>query len=255
MGKRSKIDWCDASWNPVTGCLHGCPYCYAKRIAQRFCGKVDTGTSLLHVVKGPIYKNDGTINPYPYAFEPTIYVQRLNIPQEWKKPRNIFVCSMADLFGNWVPDAWILRVIHACQQAPQHRYLFLTKNPERYETLYARGIIGEEDRNFWFGTTLAEFGNGEIYSSEKVNTFISCEPMLAPWPDGKPDLTQKKYFPQWVILGAETGSRKEKVVPERAWVEHAVEICRAFDAKVFMKESLRELIGADFVQEYPWQEG
>lgn len=264
MGKNSKIDWCDASWNPVTGCLHGCPYCYARRIAERFGSRMQPIFRDFPILREPVrctdtYEymremgiSDGKIQPYPFDFTPTFHVYRLDEPAKWKKPRNIFVCSMADLFGNWVPDAWILAVIKACREAPQHRYLFLTKNPERYEPLYARGIIGKEDRNLWFGTTIPRFGDGEIYSSEKVNTFISCEPMLAPWPDGKPNLMQKQYFPPWVILGAETGKRKGKVVPERSWVEHAVETCRAFGAKVFMKESLRELMGADFVQEFPW---
>ena len=71
--------------------------------------------------------------PYPFGFKPTFHRYRLNQPMRWTKPRDIFVCSMADLFGEWVPTEWISAVIEACKAAPQHRYLFLTKNPnERF---------------------------------------------------------------------------------------------------------------------------
>ena len=102
MGDRTKIDWCDASWNPVTGCLHGCKYCYAARMACRFAGNVDTGSERIHEIEHQIYRDDGTVNPYPFGFDPTFHRYRLDEPKHWKKPRNIFVCSMADLMGEWL---------------------------------------------------------------------------------------------------------------------------------------------------------
>ena len=60
-------------------------------------------------------------------------------------------------------------------------------------------------------------------------------------------------MPEWVIFGAETGNRKGKVTPEKAWIDNAVKMCRNIKAKVFMKESLREIMGGDFVQEFPWE--
>lgn len=128
MGRITRIDWCDATFNPITGCLHGCEYCYAKRIAERFgikpFGNVEP-TELLE----PVVLNDKA-EPYPLGFSPTFHRYRLDEPQHWKKPRTIFVCSMADLFGDWVPDEWIKAVFDACEKAPQHRYLFLTKKTE-----------------------------------------------------------------------------------------------------------------------------
>lgn len=96
MGRKTKIDWCDSSWNPITGCLHGCPYCYAAGMARRFGGKIITGHDRLYILDAPIRREDGMINPYPYRFGPTYHKYRLKIPQDWKKPQTIFVCSMAE---------------------------------------------------------------------------------------------------------------------------------------------------------------
>ena len=283
MGDRTKIDWCDASWNPVTGCLHGCEYCYARGIANRFKMQeaamnerysVDkdgfeiirsprTGDALcvLHKpyktakIENPIVASRPVTEPYPVGFIPTFHEYRLLIPATWRKPRTIFVCSMADLFGEWVPVEWIKAVLDACRAAPQHRYLFLTKNPERYDELEDLDIITDKDTNFWLGSTTTIVTRDLLHYNRVLHTFQSCEPMLAPWPTaGEPNREhlEKGDMPEWVIFGAETGNRKDKVVPEKAWIDNAVKMCRNIGAKVFMKESLREIMGADFIQEFPW---
>lgn len=274
MGKVTKIDWCDSSWNPVTGCFHGCKYCYARRIAKRFGTH---GENLLDVVGDSIeyidgyrgirelknqlsevyYDYDGYSHakpsPYPYDFEPTFHRYRLDEPRHWTKPRAIFVCSMADLFGEWVPDEWIVDVLNACRAAPQHRYLFLTKNPGRYDALEEAGIITPEDENFWLGSTVTDMNRDLMHWDTALHTFQSCEPMLAPWPPaGKPNEKFRGVWPEWVIFGAETGNRKGKVIPGKEWIDNAVEMCRNIGAKVFMKESLRQIMGEDFIQEFPW---
>ena len=145
--KKTKIDWADSSWNPVSGCLHGCEYCYARGIANRFggynidpvgestfiCEKIDgTKVAMLTHQLSKIDKSGNVhVAPYPYRFMPTFHQYRLGEPAKWTTPRTIFVCSMADLFGDWVPYEWIQKVFEACKAAPQHRYLFLTKNPDR----------------------------------------------------------------------------------------------------------------------------
>ena len=285
MGEHTRIDWCEATWNPVTGCLHGCTYCYAEKIANRFSGhapienlddyckwppengRLDCGDcqKCNHVLNEPFrcsstYKymqiadiNTGKIEPYPYGFNPTFHRYRLDEPQKWKKPRNIFVCSMADLFGEWVPDDWIKDVFEACIKAPQHRYLFLTKNTKRYKEL-AKNLDWYEDYftrgNFWFGTTIEHPSENLEFGSPYVNSFISIEPILSA-PDETVRLSEMRS--KWVIIGAETGNRKGKIVPKREWIERVTEFCDYFGAKVFMKESLRELIGDDFRQEFPWE--
>lgn len=290
MGKKTKIDWCDSTWNPVTGCLHGCEYCYARRIAERFGGASEThnnecchecqwiteGTGEIHELDEPIYDFDNGRNaPYPFDFDPTFHRYKLDEPQRWKKPRNIFVCSMADLFGDWVPDEWIKEVFAACEKAPQHRFLFLTKNPGRYCHLERAGIMPKGD-NFWFGatfdhsnwpghdgpheipgrpTTFALHGKmvhdaGDFYypAYPEKNRFVSFEPLLY-------DIGAHigSTGAQWHIIGAETGNRKGKVATQREWVEHIVEYSDKNHIPVFMKESLRGLMGDDFRQEFPWE--
>lgn len=265
MGQSTKIDWCDASWNPVTGCLHGCEYCYARSIATRFSAenmeRTFEGRCVNWFSDGPkeldcpVYAN-GHKQPYPFGFTPTFHRYKLDEPQKWTRPRTIFVCSMADLFGEWVPDEWIIEVLNACRKAPWHRYLFLTKNPERYDRLEDADLITDRDMNFWLGSTTTDITRDKLHYNQALHTFQSCEPMLAPWPLARAVNQISKWngwLPEWVIFGAETGNRKGKVIPEKAWVDNAVQMCRNMGAKVFMKESLREIMGPDFRQEFPWE--
>lgn len=257
MGKKTKIDWCDATWNPVTGCLHECEYCYARRIATRFGGNLMPIFTEHPILREPVKGADGKTCPYPFDFAPTFHRYRLDEPQKWTKPRTIFVCSMADLFGAWVPDEWIIEVLNACRKAPQHRYLFLTKNPKRYDALEEADLITDADMNFWLGTTTTDITKDLLHFNEALHTFQSCEPMLKPWPPARQanqESMRKNWLPEWVIFGAETGNRKDKVIPEKAWVDNAVQMCRNMGAYVFMKESLREIMGDDFIQEFPWED-
>ena len=279
---KTKIDWADASWNPVTGCMHGCEYCYARRIAERFggCWRLDlppdtswrgnVGEKGLmgdyarhsdrkcHVLDEPEIEcavfdppsgYRGKVKPYPYYFSPTFHRYRLGEPQSWKKPRNIFVCSMADLFGDWVPDEWIEQVFEACEAAPQHKYLFLTKNGKRYLELARKGIMPDAD-NFWYGCSVTR-PDAPFFFSNKCKTFASIEPILEPF-DWVPGL-KHIGLPDWIIVGAETGNRKNKVRPEKDWLGGIVNGCAEHNIPLFMKESLRELMGADFRQEFPWE--
>nr|DAM61964.1 MAG TPA: Protein of unknown function (DUF5131) [Caudoviricetes sp.] len=247
MGSKTRIDWCDSTWNPVTGCLHRCEYCYARKIAKRF-GHHLTGLKCQngHVLETPARKNGMTI-PYPYDFEPTFHCYKLDEPKGWKKSRNVFVCSMADLFGDWVPDEWIEQVFKACEAASQHRYLFLTKNPKRYVDLYAKNIL-PIGKGYWYGTTVTSPEQPFFYSyalDDNQHTFVSIEPIMGSF--GK-----IKNPPDWVIVGAETGNRKGKVVPQKEWIDEVTAECRRWRVPIFMKEPLREIMGDDFQQEFPW---
>ena len=305
MGDKTKIDWADATWNPVTGCRHGCEYCYARRIAERFSAEgqtLDAPCELqrvwiqdaaglepgLHVLRYEVrLQENGRVCPYPFGFTPTFHKYRLDIPKHWTKPRTIFVCSMADLFGDWVPDKWIKDVFDACRKAPQHRYLFLTKNPARYCDLYRAGKLPGGD-NYWYGATY-DHGEGlgrrhgmenrpvtftldgkpvhnagswwlpgwfwgdtpELMETGETirNSFISFEPLLY-------DIGAHigSTGGDWLIIGAETGNRKGKPICKREWVDHIVDYARKTGKPVFMKESLRGIMGEDFVQEFPWQQ-
>ncbi len=275
MGHRTKISWCDSTWNPVTGCLHGCEYCYAYNIAYRF-GSVGTesnsengydcdlyeGTGENHVLDKPALREwkNGKVTkaPYPFCFDPTFHRYKLDEPLRWKKPRTIFVCSMADLFGEWVPDEWIEQVFRACEAAPQHRYLFLTKNPKRFKFLRENGI--KLPKGCWIGTSISEdkeeydqYTGRTRYISDNwdtnANWFVSVEPILERMSRNS---IENLTAMNWVIVGAETGSRKEKIVPQKEWIDEIADECKRCRVPIFMKESLRGLMGADFRQEFPW---
>lgn len=275
MGQNTKIDWCDATWNPVTGCYHRCEYCYARRIAERFgCATIAIYDEDGYVVDGFVTCADGTchemehpyedcgkgrIAPYPYEFDPTFHRYKLDEPQHWKKPHTIFVCSMADLFGEWVPDEWIEQVFKACEAAPQHRYMFLTKNPARFKQLRKNGVKLPND--CWIGTSVTrdaeqadQYTGRTGYLSENWDTtaqwFVSVEPILERMSRGS---IENLTAMNWVIVGAETGRRNEKVIPEKKWIDEIAEECKRCGTPIFMKESLRGLMGADFRQEFPWE--
>ncbi len=241
--EKTKIDWCDSTWNPVTGCLHGCKYCYARGIANRFSsGAEKWSDDNLFVLDEKIYAEESEkAEPYPYGFMPTLHRYRLDEYAN-KNGRNIFVCSMADLFGKWVPDSWIEEIFKACDKAPQHNYIFLTKNPNRYIELEGKNILRRR-KNMWYGfsnTKNNEYGTFRFPSH--INFFVSVEPILE---------HMSVPLEDWVIVGAETGRRKDKVIPKREWIENIVSDCKKYDIPLFMKSSLSDIWGEPLIQEFP----
>lgn len=287
MGYKSRVDWCDSTWSPVTGCLHGCEYCYARRIAERFrpeyvSGMYGTNESEVssrtnYELKEPMrrcrYESDGVKllyekTAYPFGFVPTFHRYRLEEPQRWKKPRTIFVCSMADLFGEWVPGEWIREIVAACDAAPQHRYLFLTKNPSKYKELdslvhwptFEETNIEKSRPYMMLGASATNDAQMKVaYDSDA--DWVSIEPiherLLSEWfvssigSDDGQCIEFRRW--EWVVIGAETGNRKDKIIPKKEWIQEIADICLQEGTPVFMKESLRGLMGSDFKQEFPWE--
>lgn len=254
----TKIEWCDSTWSPVSGCMNDCPYCYARKTANRFKGcnaspDGSTGQEIIALDKRmPVTNKDGVTRSaaYPYGFTPTLHEYRLNDLQTKSYGKTIFVCSMADLFGPWVPDEWILKVFDACKQASNHRYLFLTKNPARYVALGEKSLLPEDD-NFWYGTT-TEDPDQQAFFSKRHHTFVSVEPIMAPF--GNVDLASGIVSTaEWAIFGAETGSRTDKIVPERSWVEGVVQAFQDMGKPVFMKNSMKPIWGDDIITQFPWR--
>ncbi len=189
------IEWALWTWNPVTGCKHDCPYCYARDIANRF---------------------------YPQGFEPTFHPERLTAPQHTRVPdaardnpgeRNVFVCSMADLFGKWVPQEWIDAVLAEVRKAPQWTFIFLTKNPRRLVDI-------AWPENAWVGTTVdkqarvkpAEDAFAAITARVR---FLSCEPLRERLTFNHLDLFD------WLIVGGQSRSSGEpEAQPQPEWLEH-----------------------------------
>ena len=247
---KTGIEWCDMTWNPVTGCRHECEYCYARRIAARFGTQLPDSSGYPEAHDG-IHRLEQKVkgNPYPYIFEPTFLPFRLKEPERKAQPQTIFVCSMADLFGAWVPDEWIEEVFEACKRAPQHRYLFLTKNPQRYCDLASAGKLPTEP-NFWYGTTITG-PDMPFFFWDKANTFVSVEPLLEPFDTEATGGKNPFERVGWVIIGAMTGPGSRKQQPKREWVEAIVKKAREAGTAVFMKDSLESIWGENIVREYP----
>ena len=155
---------------------------------------------------------------------------------------------MADLFGDWVPDDWIMRVFDACCDVPRHRYLFLTKNPARYTRLAKAGMLPRRD-NFWYGST-ATTPDTLFWWSDYHNTFVSIEAMLEAFqPAG--DCPVKKV--DWIIMGAMSGPGSKDHQPKKEWINPLVEDAQALSVPVFMKDSLIPIVGEEnMLRQFPW---
>jgi protein gp37 len=193
-------------------------------------------------LNSPVVEN-GQIQPYPAGFAPTFHRYRLDEPQKLKKPAKIFVCSMADLFGTWVPDEWIWEVFKVVRNCPQHTFMFLTKNPKRYRDLvkdYYNPV--ELPKNAFYGTTLTKFEDKHkamwLPHPDKRKTFVSIEPLLGHFGD--------IMRTHWVIIGAQTGPGAKQ--PKSEWVQNIIDQCRAAGVPVFLKNNLN---WPEKIQEWP----
>lgn len=252
---RSKIEWCDHTWNPITGCRHGCGYCYARRMTARFAGDVrlnlmakedyaaqeaPDGSGKVFTLEKPMLNATGHALAYPFGFEPTFHRYRLNTLDKIKMGNNVFVGAMADVFGSWVPNEWISEVLDVCVNNTMHNYMFLTKNPDRYWELEEKGIL-PSGSNMWYGFSYTRNEDQGWASMNGKNNFISVEPLLE-------DLrlfNANVLCPaaKWVIIGAETGNRKNKIVPKLEWVNKILLHCDKFNIPVFMKDSMLPIVG------------
>lgn len=252
---KTKIDWADATWNPITGCHHECPYCYAEKMTRRFSGDVRLNKGqkehyhqegAFYILEKPFPTRNGRHNAYPFRFEPTFHKYRLDDLNKWKNGVNIFVCSMADLFGHWVPEEIILEIFQKCHENPQHNYLFLTKNHLRYEELNEQGLLPKGD-NFWYGSTITDESRSTYFGHADYNCFLSIEPLLEDF------RSFNVCDVDWIIIGAQSGKGKDVVKPERDWVKRINIYCKVNNIPLFMKDSLKELMPGTFRQFLPAQ--
>lgn len=257
---RTKIEWATHVWNPITGCNHGCRYCYAKRIIDRFAPKMterpEPGSIIeespgIFCATKPVRlldsKGEYTRSAnFPTGFKPTFYSYQLDYPTHKTAPCRVFVVAMGDMFGEWVPDEWIEKIFEACAKAPQHKWIFLTKNPARYLALAGAGKL-PKDSNFWFGSTITT-PDTPYYWSNQHKTFVSIEPLLAPFDEVDIEEVQ---LADWIIVGNMTGAGSKKHQPKREWVEAIVTAAREAGKPIFMKNGLKELWGEPLIQEYP----
>lgn len=227
MASGSKIEWTDATWNPVTGCNKvspGCKLCYAERLAKR-----------LKATGMPKYRN---------GFAVTLHPDVLEAPLRWRKPRTIFVNSMSDLFHHQVPDQFVRDVFNVMEQAHWHRYQVLTKRPERVVGL---GAELPWHPQIWLGVSVESSRYLHrvdlLRQSRAAVKFLSLEPLLGPLPD------MNLEGIDWVIVGGESGPGARPM--EADWArdirDQCVEAGVPFHFKqwggVFKKRLGRELDG------------
>jgi protein gp37 len=226
------VSWAKWTWNPVTGCEHTCVYCYARDIANM---------------------------RFPEKFAPTYHPNRLGAPRNTKVPdvsliadpiekvgwKNVFVCSMADLFGRWVPREWIDAVFDSCARNPQWNYLFLTKFPQRYVDL-------DFPPTSWVGTTVDEqkrVANAEkAFKKIKVPVkWLSVEPMREPL-----QFTDLSMF-DWVVIGGQSrSSGAPEFFPPFDWVNNLIYLAHKSGCKVYCKPNTDpDGHWAGLLQEYP----
>ena len=209
---RSKIEWTESTWNPVTGCTKissGCTNCYAEKMTKRL-------------------KAMGQIN-YQNGFNVTCHENALEIPLRWKKSRLIFVNSMSDLFHEDVTDEFIQRVFAVMQKAKQHQFQVLTKRAVRLEQM-SQSLPWPE--NIWIGVTVEDAHNvsridclGKVEASVK---FLSIEPLLGPIPNINLDRID------WVIVGGESGPGSREIREE--WVLDIRDQCLKNQVPFFFKQ-------------------
>jgi protein gp37 len=205
---KTKIEWTDYTWNPITGCKNGCWYCYANKLFTRF------------------HK----------SFEPTFHPERLYEPLLLDKPCKIFCCSVSDLFAKWTKESWRKQVLDIIEKDTQaelgHTFQLLTKHPEGIDKNF------EFSQNVWVGATVTQ--KSEIKNFDEIKRvkakvrFVSFEPLLE---DISFDLENNlKDRVEWVIIGKLTGSKRIEIQIE--WVQRILDITSELRIPTFIKNNV-----------------
>lgn len=212
MADGSRIEWTQATWNPVTGCSKvspGCAHCYAETFAERFRG-----------VRG---------HPYEQGFDLKLHPARLELPLRWKRPRLVFVNSMSDLFHDNVPVDYIRAVFATMQLADQHVFQVLTKRADRLSQLAP--LLKWPD-NIWMGVSIEN--RRFTWRADRLRTvnaavrFISAEPLL-----GRLEGLELHGI-GWLITGGESGPRHRALNPD--WARDLRDRCLAEGVAFFFKQ-------------------
>ena len=236
----TKIEWTDATWNPVTGCTKvspGCAHCYAEAVAPR------------------------TFRGRPFT-DVRFHPERLNQPRGWRKPRRVFVNSMSDLFHDDLSFDQIDQIFYVMSATPRHTYQILTKRHERmrrYLSFRGPGYFYNTDSgnpsawplpNVWLGVSVENQAMADeriplLLSTPAAVRFISAEPLLGPinlWPyvctrssvdDGITPMVGSPRL-DWVIVGGESGSGARPCAVR--WIRKVMQDCRPAGVPVFVKQ-------------------
>jgi protein gp37 len=224
----ASIEWAQWSWNPITGCKHPCPYCYARDIANRF---------------------------FPTKFEPTLMYERLTAPHNMIVPddaqynigaKNVFTGSMSDIFGKWIPSEWIQRILDIITDNPQWNFLFLSKFPIRMAEF-------NFPDNAWVGASVD--CQARVKSTERAfaninakTKWLSCEPMLEPLKFNQLDLFS------WVVIGgASKSTNTPEWIPPRSWIHDLEMQAYIANCMIYEKTNLQPIERLNQYPEMPKQ--
>ena len=232
---KNKIGWCNLTFNPAWGCLNNCEYCYARKMAKRFAGKMNI-LEIRYKSKNRIDKGNYFIQEYIKLsnFKPTFLYSQFG-KKFPKKPQRIFVGSMSEIY--YWNEEWIERVIEKVKKYPQHAFQFLTKYPRVY---YEWAFPPE---NCWLGITVTGKENKNdmqrIYEFSEDNAnleyhnikYISFEPLL--------DWISPVFMTgiDWVIIGFQTNPFKKI---EKESITNIIEFTRKNDIPLFLKDSINK---------------
>jgi len=217
MSSTSKIEWTEATWNPVRGCTKispGCKHCYAETFAERFRG-----------VPG---------HPYERGFDLRLVPEKLAEPLSWSQPRMVFVNSMSDLFHSGVPEDYIVAVARVMQAATWHTFQILTKRSDRLQQMLEKSLkFAARLPNVWWGVSVEDRKHGlprieHLRRAQAGTRFLSIEPLLEDL--GTIDLRSM----DWVIVGGESGPGARKM--DKRWVEQILKQCSRAKVPFFFKQ-------------------
>lgn len=217
MSDGSTIEWTDATWNPVRGCVKvspGCKHCYAQVFAERWRGLPD--------------------HPYGQGFDLRLVPEKLEEPLRWRKPRRIFVNSMSDLFQTGVDTPFIRRVFETMNRASWHTYQLLTKRADRMRSICSslpRQLV--EQPQIWLGVSVEDRKYGlpridQLRDTPAAVRFLSIEPLLEDL--GRIDLRGM----DWVIVGGESGPGARPM--HESWALSLLEQCQSAGVPFFFKQ-------------------
>lgn len=236
MGDKTKIQWTDASWNPVRGCARvsaGCEHCYAETVARRFSGE------------GQPY--EGLINRHgAWNGEIKLVPEKLEEPLRWKRPRRVFVNSMSDLFHANIPGQYRDRVFAVMRETPQHTYQILTKRPQLMRYYIQAWGLAPGRRwplpNVWLGVSVEDQQSAvdrilNLLRTPAAVRFVSYEPALGPLHLHHVRACRRSEsgtWIDWLIVGGESGpgARPCKV----QWVRDVVRDCDDQGVACFVKQ-------------------
>lgn len=217
MSDNSKIEWTDATWNPVRGCTKispGCAHCYACTFAERF--------------------RDVPGHPYEQGFDLRLVPDKLTQPLLWRNPKIIFVNSMSDLFQEGVPDDYVEAVSRIMTAAKWHTFQVLTKRSERLRDLLNTRIeFAAKQPHIWWGVSVENKKHGRpridhLRQSSAVRRFLSIEPLLEDL--GTINLDEI----DWVIVGGESGPKARPM--DLMWARKIQQQCQDAQVAFFLKQ-------------------